>query len=335
MPNYCDNTITFVGKKETIQYLVDSEMQFEKLCPVPPKNPFGKQGLLVSEQSNQWGTKWDRWDYSVYDREETMLEVSFRTAWGIPYKLLEHLVLRFPDLWLIGRFYIEMDSGGKYFLMNQNGSAFWKYMKWDQPLWVKDIIECNEREENYEDHWIYLEQKEIEEIAEKKREEEREKEAKKKPYAFPKLVDPNTGDVLFDPMAKQEESDKESLPEMKPVKTKILAVKKIVKKEAEKEPSRLVYVGGTTLMKITESEEEWDIHRIYTEEPNQDVVQKYYEYREKYDPDRIYNDVDLVGSSDTYNYPFLKKEYYLVEAEHDNTTEEEEYDWKTMIDWDA
>jgi hypothetical protein len=334
MPNYCENTITFVGKKETIQYLKDTELHFDKIRPVPPKNPFGKKGLLVSEQSDLWGTKWDRWDYSVREEEETTLCVNFRTAWGIPYKFLEYLVTRFPDLWLIATFYVEGDAGGSYFLMNRNGLPFWKYQRWSEPGWVKYIVEENMRQEDYEDHLIYLDEKTIDEIETKKKEEEEARKNRNPSGCLFCRAKSKTAKVIPETVVdKKEEPEPEPIDP--PMKSNIHYIKKTErdKKRYVKVPKYLVQIGDDTIKWITESEDEWWTHVIYTQEPNWDVVEKYFEYRKKYKQESIYNDVDLLGEKGVNHLPFLTREYYLIEAEHDNITEEENYDWETMVDY--
>ena len=92
MPNWCNNTVTFVGEKEDIQkfaaFLEEKECKnwFDYFQPCPKE-------LYESEEwygwcVENWGTKWncDAEDYSV-NEDGTELSFWFDSAWGPPVGL--------------------------------------------------------------------------------------------------------------------------------------------------------------------------------------------------------------------------------------------------------
>lgn len=92
MPNWCNNTVTFVGEKEDIQkfaaFLEEKECKnwFDYFQPCPKE-------LYESEEwygwcVENWGTKWncDAEDYQV-NEDNTELSFWFDSAWGPPVGL--------------------------------------------------------------------------------------------------------------------------------------------------------------------------------------------------------------------------------------------------------
>ncbi|EII5214435.1 hypothetical protein NDU86_001557 [Salmonella enterica] len=62
--------------------------------------------------SDRWGTKWNAYDVSVVEREESKLAFIFDTAWNIPQPIIVELVSWFPELTFFHEFY---DEGGWFF----------------------------------------------------------------------------------------------------------------------------------------------------------------------------------------------------------------------------
>ena len=94
MPNWCNNTVTFVGEKEDIQkfaaFLEEKEGKewFDYFYPCPKELYENDEwyGWCVEN----WGTKWncDANDWSISD-DGTELSFWFDSAWGPPIGLYE------------------------------------------------------------------------------------------------------------------------------------------------------------------------------------------------------------------------------------------------------
>lgn len=62
--------------------------------------------------AGRWGTKWNAYDMSIVEREESKLAFMFDTAWNIPQPIIVELVSWFPELTFLHEFY---DEGGWFF----------------------------------------------------------------------------------------------------------------------------------------------------------------------------------------------------------------------------
>lgn len=62
--------------------------------------------------AGRWGTKWNAYDMSIVEREESKLVFMFDTAWNIPQPIIVELVSWFPELMFLHEFY---DEGGWFF----------------------------------------------------------------------------------------------------------------------------------------------------------------------------------------------------------------------------
>jgi hypothetical protein len=128
MPNHCYNSLTITGKPETIQNLVDIEFDFEKLHPVPEE----KKEDWYEWNCEHWGTKWNRYDYTLHNQGEGGFEISFTTAWGPPYPLLEFLLEKFPDLWIKCQWDEEGGEAGIWIGFVKDGKANIQSMEWQE-----------------------------------------------------------------------------------------------------------------------------------------------------------------------------------------------------------
>lgn len=62
--------------------------------------------------ADRWGTKWNAYDMSIVEREESKLVFTFDTAWNIPQPIIIELVYWFSELTFFHEFY---DEGGWFF----------------------------------------------------------------------------------------------------------------------------------------------------------------------------------------------------------------------------
>jgi len=136
MPNWCENDLRVIGKKEEIQRFLDhvktesSRFDFETIIPYPdefkkldetaaaweknkdkppnamrPKDGFNSGGYEWC--INNWGTKWNlvEGDYCKIDfdemeqwGDECTLELHFDTAWSPPVPVIHEASNLFPEL---------------------------------------------------------------------------------------------------------------------------------------------------------------------------------------------------------------------------------------------
>jgi hypothetical protein len=89
MPNSCYNTITISSEEQTtIDFLRNSEFLFEKIRPLPE---YEKENWY-DWQINNWGTKWDRYNYKLGISGKLGFVAYFTTAWSPPIELLKYIV---------------------------------------------------------------------------------------------------------------------------------------------------------------------------------------------------------------------------------------------------
>ena len=126
MPNYCECDLSIQGTEgdvvaflEAMKY-EDNLFSFNAVIPYPqrfasldraardfdkaagceysigrPRDGFNSGGYEWCKEN--WGTKWDAGDVSIYKRGNTQM-VSFRTAWNPPLPVMEAMVKKFPTL---------------------------------------------------------------------------------------------------------------------------------------------------------------------------------------------------------------------------------------------
>ena len=107
MPNWTENNVLFVGKKEQLKTLKtmlkskDNDFDFNNIVPMP-KNIF--RGLLGREEEekygknnwyhwsiNNWGTKWNAVGTRV-ELKDGSLYYTFDTAWDCPREIVNALM---------------------------------------------------------------------------------------------------------------------------------------------------------------------------------------------------------------------------------------------------
>jgi hypothetical protein len=117
MPNWCSNNLTVTGRGvgKLIQYVKDTEFDFNLIKPMPIVirmfNEFGRHtGKWYSWCIANWGTKWGaevcgtrkvRGGYCVY----------FDTAWAPAIPIVERLSQKFPKL----KFSLYYEESGSCF----------------------------------------------------------------------------------------------------------------------------------------------------------------------------------------------------------------------------
>lgn len=105
MPNYCWNKVRIGADAPTIAVLKETEFSFEKLLPQPEFEPIadlsgGRDERWYHWRIQQWGTKWDRFDYKLELEGEEALQMKFTTAWAPPTEFFKRLLEKYPDIWL-------------------------------------------------------------------------------------------------------------------------------------------------------------------------------------------------------------------------------------------
>jgi len=119
MPNWCSNSLTVHGCKESIQQFYDdnrteeTELQFQKSVPAVEET--------TKEQSEAWGTKWDLEDCGCY-KDEQSISYSFDSAWSPPENWLKSVAQLYPDL----TFELEYRETGNCFqgIITAQGDGF-------------------------------------------------------------------------------------------------------------------------------------------------------------------------------------------------------------------
>jgi hypothetical protein len=132
MPNHVRNTLNIVGHKEDLDVFEGAEFSFQQL--VPP--PSGLQDMnLYSWKLENWGTKWDRYEFVLDRKDENILVVSFDTAWDPPLLFLRHLHDLYPRCWFKLRWLNEDFSAGICLIYKKTGVAETQYacMRWMEP----------------------------------------------------------------------------------------------------------------------------------------------------------------------------------------------------------
>jgi hypothetical protein len=104
MPNDCWCKVRIGADAQTITLLKDAEFKFEILMPQPVFEPnpdiSGEDERWYTWRLENWGTKWDRYDYTVEHVGQGGIVVKFTTAWSPPTKFFKYLVEKYPDIWL-------------------------------------------------------------------------------------------------------------------------------------------------------------------------------------------------------------------------------------------
>lgn len=139
MPNWCNNSISIVGPKETIKAIwEDANREGEEgglLNAIHPMPPELNETTAPSESGvdwynwrvNNWGTKWDvsleGLEYNEVDEDTAEITGWFDSAWAPPIGVYEVFAEQFDNCSLEASYYEPgMDFAG--FWSNENGDEF-------------------------------------------------------------------------------------------------------------------------------------------------------------------------------------------------------------------
>lgn len=106
---------TYVGKEESLLYwslspetLNVQEFGDYLLTKWPDAHEKGEIGVSnfkkyghvswYSWRTENWGTKWNSYDYRLVEDSANRFSFQFDTAWSTPFPVLEQLIKRFPDI---------------------------------------------------------------------------------------------------------------------------------------------------------------------------------------------------------------------------------------------
>ena len=129
MPNHCWNTLTLIGHEHELYELSQGEFKFDTFIPVP-ENTDNVSDWCVQN----WGTKWDRWDYEETCNNDNLRVIKFTTAWNPPFAFLRWILTKFPRSWLKLEFKTEGDEAGIWIAYTWQGELVEKKMFWVEPV---------------------------------------------------------------------------------------------------------------------------------------------------------------------------------------------------------
>lgn len=127
MPNDCSCTVRLSAKEETINMLVDKKFSFKALFP-PPKDLASEATL--DWQVENWGTKWDCYNFKIEHQGKTGLQVKFTTAWDPPYAFFYNLMKKYSDIWLRCDWIEEGGNAGVLVGYINDDGIYVKEMNW-------------------------------------------------------------------------------------------------------------------------------------------------------------------------------------------------------------
>ena len=145
MPNHCYNYLTIVGDSDMIKEFVDSNFEFEKICPIPPE----EESNVYESHCNKWGTKWDRYEYTLDDTGKRGMKCMFTTAWNPPIALFEFLLEKFSDIWIKCEWNEDGGMAGVWVGKHRDGETSVQEIEWED-LCIEEELDTFEKEEDKE-----------------------------------------------------------------------------------------------------------------------------------------------------------------------------------------
>lgn len=127
MPNHCHNRVTLIGPKKDVAAIRANAWSFDFIAP-PPADI--KESELYDWHCENWGTKWNNYEYQEEEYSDNYLRVTFNTAWGPPIRLFEKLLEKYPRCWIKDMVNIECGLSGVV-IVSMEGV---QQMTWDTPL---------------------------------------------------------------------------------------------------------------------------------------------------------------------------------------------------------
>jgi len=133
MPNWCWNSVTFEGDKQTIdkiQAAAATDGFFNELHPMPKE----LEGTTSPSESgldwynwciNNWGTKWDAQLNDSSRDGDTSFTLYFDTAWGPPIEFYRHMIENYNVE--VDAEFEESGMGFVGYFNNEEGEETWEY----------------------------------------------------------------------------------------------------------------------------------------------------------------------------------------------------------------
>ena len=132
MPNDCWCDVRIWADESTIQQFRNVEFKFQELRPQPEfEQVEDKEDLWYDWRRENWGTKWDRYEYRITGQGERCIKFRFTTAWTPPYALFEFLLEKYPDLFLHCDWSEEGGMAGVFNGQRNEGKLEIKELHWD------------------------------------------------------------------------------------------------------------------------------------------------------------------------------------------------------------
>ena len=137
MPNDCYNNVTIVGNNDMIKKFIEDEMSFDKICPIPEE----EKTTDYDDHCRVWGTKWDRYEYSLNEEGQSGLKCNFTTAWDPPIGVFEYLLKTYHDIWIKCEWEEEGGMAGVWIGHRRDGEPVIRQLEWqDLSIEEEDAI---------------------------------------------------------------------------------------------------------------------------------------------------------------------------------------------------
>ena len=134
MPNDCYCTIRVTADTKTIALLKQTEFSFKALHPTPTFPPLqdcsGEDDRWYKWNIENWGTKWDRYNFRFEHKGSAALQMKCSTAWDPPYAFFQYLLNKYPDLWLHCEWIEEGGEAGVFIGRTNEGDVEIKHLEW-------------------------------------------------------------------------------------------------------------------------------------------------------------------------------------------------------------
>ena len=127
--------MTITSQPETIKKFLDLNFDFEQLLPRPP-------GIedWYNWNTDNYGTKWNRWDYEVDVSGRAGMVVQFTTAWTPPCAFLRTLVETYPETWIKCEWDEEGGMAGVWVGRKEHGYVDVKQLEWEDMCMEKEMF---------------------------------------------------------------------------------------------------------------------------------------------------------------------------------------------------
>ena len=110
-----------------IKEFVECEFSFEELRPIPPE----EEPNAYEWRCNNWGTKWDRYEYMLDEKGKRGMKFMFTTPWCPPIPLFNFLLEKFSDIWIKCEWNEDGGTAGVWVGKNRDGDKYVKSIEWE------------------------------------------------------------------------------------------------------------------------------------------------------------------------------------------------------------